>query len=131
MLFDTTPSLHLQFMKFVLIDLQTSDSNTLQHLAIPRGLLATLLLAGSAEQNYTRGSTAVDTPTRTLPAVEQLFLFALRSTETCMLAILAMNERTVPWAGGRELERVVIVLPSASRFPAKSLSCTCQSSFTP
>lgn len=66
------------------IDLQTSNSNKLQHLAIARGLLATLLPAGLTEQDYTRRCTAVDSPTRTLPAVEQLFLFALRSPETCM-----------------------------------------------
>jgi hypothetical protein len=62
------------------IDLQTSSSNILQHLAIAGGPLATLLPACLTEQNYTRGCTAVET----LPTVEQLFLFALHSPETCM-----------------------------------------------
>jgi len=113
-----------------LIDLQASNSNILQHLATARG--ATCYV-----------------PSRRLIRKElyawQHCCWSSNSYTACCwtaipvcssvswnmhVAIPAMNERTVPRAGGSELERVVIVLPAASRFPAKSLSFTCQSSFT-
>ena len=66
------------------LNMKLNSNNFLRHLAVARGLLATLFPAGLTEQNYTRGCTAVDSPTRTLSAVQQLFLFALRPPETCM-----------------------------------------------